>query len=97
MKSPYDIIIAPVVSERSMELTDGNKYVFKVDRKANKSEIKEAVETIFENVKVKKVNTINMKGKSTRYGMITGKKSDWKKAIVTLTDDSKEIELFGEL
>ena len=97
MKSPYDIIIAPVVSERSMELTDGNKYVFKVDRKANKSEIKEAVETIFENVKVKKVNTINMKGKSTRYGMITGKKSHWKKAIVTLTDDSKEIELFGEL
>lgn len=97
MKSPYDIIIAPVVSERSMELTDENKYVFKVDRKANKSEIKEAVETIFENVKVKKVNTINMKGKSTRYGMITGKKSDWKKAIVTLTDDSKEIELFGEL
>lgn len=97
MKSPYDIIIAPVVSERSMELTDGNKYVFKVDRKANKSEIKEAVETIFENVKVKKVNTINMKGKSTRYGMITGKKSDWKKAIVTLTDDSREIELFGEL
>ena len=97
MKSPYDIIIAPVVSERSMELTDENKYVFKVDRKANKSEIKEAVEAIFENVKVKKVNTINMKGKSTRYGMITGKKSDWKKAIVTLTDDSKEIELFGEL
>lgn len=97
MKSPYDIIIKPVVSERSMQLTDENKYVFKVDRKANKSEIKEAVETIFENVKVKKVNTINMKGKSTRHGMITGKKSDWKKAIVTLTDDSKEIELFGEL
>ena len=97
MKSPYDIIISPLVSERSMELMEENKYVFKVNRKANKSEVKEAVEAIFDGVKVKKVNTMNMLGKTTRFGTSKGKKSDWKKAIVTLTEDSKEIELFDEM
>ncbi|MDO4605251.1 MAG: 50S ribosomal protein L23 [Helcococcus sp.] len=97
MKSPYDIIISPVISERSMELNEERKYVFKVDKKANKSEIKAAIETIFEGVKVEKVNTMNMLGKKTRLGRIEGKKSDWKKAIITLKDDSKTIELFEEM
>lgn len=97
MKSPYDIIISPVISERSMELNEERKYVFKVDKKANKSEIKDAIETIFDGVKVAKVNTMNMLGKKTRLGRIEGKKSDWKKAIITLKDDSKTIELFEEM
>lgn len=97
MKSPYDIIISPIVSERSMDLIEERKYVFKVDKKANKSEIKAAIETIFDGVKVDKVNTMNMLGKKTRLGRIEGKKSDWKKAIVTLKEDSKTIELFEEM
>lgn len=97
MKSPYDIIIRPLVSEKSMDLIEQRKYVFRVDKKANKSEIKEAIEAIFDGVKVKKVNTINMLGKRTRLGKTVGKKSDWKKAIVTLKDDSKTIELFEEM
>lgn len=97
MKSPYDIILSPVVSERSMDLMEENKYVFKVDRKSNKSEIKEAIEQIFDGVKVAKVNTIRMLGKTTRYGRTEGKKSDWKKAIVTLKEDSKTIEFFDNM
>lgn len=97
MKSPYDIIISPIVSERSMDLIEERKYVFKVDKKANKSEIKAAIETIFDGVKVDKVNTMNMLGKKTRLGRIEGKKSDWKKAIVILKEDSKTIELFEEM
>lgn len=97
MKSPYDIIISPLVTERSMQLLEEKKYVFKVDKRANKSEIKEAIETIFDGVKVAKVNTINMLGKRVRFGNSQGKKSDWKKAIVTLKEDSKTIELFDEM
>ncbi|MFM1525651.1 MULTISPECIES: 50S ribosomal protein L23 [Helcococcus] len=97
MKSPFDIILTPVVSERSMDLMEEKKYVFKVSKKANKSEIKEAVEKIFDGVKVEKVNTINMLGKTTRYGNKVGKKSDWKKAIVTLKEDSKTIEFFENM
>lgn len=97
MKSPYDIIISPVISERSMDLMEDRKYVFKVDKKSNKSEIKAAIEEIFEGVKVAKVNTINMLGKTTRMGRTEGKKSDWKKAIVTLKEDSKTIEFFENM
>lgn len=97
MKSPYDIIISPVISERSMDLMEDRKYVFKVDKKSNKSEIKAAIEQIFEGVKVAKVNTINMLGKTTRMGRTEGKKSDWKKAIVTLKEDSKSIEFFENM
>lgn len=89
----YDIIIKPVVTERSMEGMDAKRYTFKVDTRANKSEIKKAVETIF-GVKVKKVNTMNITGKKKRMGANVGKRSDWKKAIVTLTEESKEIEFF---
>lgn len=96
MTAPYDIIIEPIITEESMEAMAERKYTFKVDKRANKSEIKKAVEKIF-GVKVAKVNTINMKGKKKRVGLNVGKTPDWKKAIVTLTEDSKEIEFFEGL
>ena len=92
----YDIIIKPVVTERSMENIESKRYTFKVDTRANKSEIKKAVETIF-GVKVKQVNTMNITGKKKRMGANVGKRPDWKKAIVTLTEDSKEIEFFESI
>lgn len=93
MKTPYDIIIKPLVTEESMNNMAERKYTFKVDKRANKSEIKKAVEKIF-GVKVEKVNTMNMTGKTKRMGIHVGKRPDWKKAVVTLTEDSKEIEFF---
>ena len=97
MKSPYDIVKRPIITEKSMELIEENKYTFEVDKNANKAEIKHAIETIFEGVKVKKVRTLNFTGKKvrTRYGY--GKRSDWKKAIVELTEDSQAIEYFDGL
>ena len=92
----YDIIIKPVVTERSMENMESKRYTFKVDTRANKSEIKKAVETIF-GVKVKQVNTMNITGKKKRMGANVGKRPDWKKAIVTLIEDSKEIEFFKSI
>lgn len=91
--TPYDIIIKPIITERSMDDMAFKKYTFEVDKTANKSEIKKAVERIF-GVKVEKVNTMNMTGKKVRRGLSVGKRKDWKKAIVTLTADSKEIEFF---
>ena len=88
-----DIIIAPVVTEKSVTLMADKKYTFKVDKNANKIQIANAVETIF-GVKVAKVNTISMKGAKRRMGRFEGYRSDWKKAIVTLTADSKTIEFF---
>lgn len=93
MKDLHDIIIAPIVTEKSVDLMDELKYTFRVDRRANKHEIKNAVEKIFD-VKVKSVNTINVSGKVRRRGLQVGKTPDWKKAIVTLTEDSNEIEFF---
>lgn len=93
MASAHDIIIAPLVTEESMDLMADNKYVFKVDKKATKPEIKAAVESIFD-VKVKKVNTMNVQGKVKRLGQNIGKRPDWKKAIVKLTDDSEAIDFF---
>lgn len=93
MKNPHDIIQKPLITERSMEDMEGKKYTFKVDKKANKIEVKNAVEEIF-NVKVLKVNTMNMNGKTKRMGRFEGKRPDWKKAIVQLTEDSKEIQFF---
>ena len=90
----YDIIRRPVITEQSMADVADKKYVFMVDIDSNKTEIKEAVETIF-GVKVAKVNTIRMQGKVKRTGAYpAGKRADYKKAIVTLTADSKTIELF---
>ncbi len=94
MKTPYDILLAPVVTERTMDQMSENKYTFRVDNKANKAEIKKAVETAFDGVKVKSVNTINMRGKTRRAGNHVYVASNWKKAIVTLASDSKSIELF---
>ena len=93
MKNPHDIIIRPIITERSMEDMAEKKYTFKVDKRANKIEIKNAVEEIF-NVKVEKVNIMNMVGKVKRMGRYGGKRADWKKAIVKLTEDSKEIQFF---
>ena len=94
MKNVYDIIRRPVITEQSMAGVADNKYVFIVDINANKTEIKEAVEAVF-GVKVAKVNTIRMQGKVKRVGANpAGKRADYKKAIVTLTADSKTIELF---
>ena len=93
MRNPHDIIIKPVVTERSMDDMSQNKYTFVVDKKSNKTEIKSAVEKVF-NVKVAKVNTMNMLGKIKRQGVHVGKRADWKKAIVTLAQDSKGIEFF---
>ncbi|HZG83359.1 50S ribosomal protein L23 [Paenibacillus sp.] len=93
MKSPYDIIRRPIITERTSELMEDKKYVFEVDRRVNKTEIKQAVESIFK-VKVSDVNTINVPGKPKRYGRYSGYTSEWKKAIVTLTPDSKELTFF---
>ena len=94
MKNVYDIIRRPVITEQSMAGVADNKYVFIVDINANKTEIKEAVEAAF-GVKVAKVNTVRMQGKVKRVGANpAGKRADYKKAIVTLTADSKTIELF---
>ncbi|QSX07488.1 50S ribosomal protein L23 [Alkalibacter rhizosphaerae] len=93
MLSPHDIIIKPIVTERSMDDIGENKYTFKVKKDANKIQIKNAVETIF-GVKVEKVFTMNMNGKMKRMGKYLGRRANWKKAIVKLTPDSKSIEFF---
>ena len=93
MKTAYDIIIKPVITEQSMEATEEKKYVFQVAVDANKIEIKKAIEEIF-GVKVEKVNTIRMDGKEKRMGVHIGRRANWKKAMVKLTADSKTIEFF---
>jgi large subunit ribosomal protein L23 len=93
MKSAYDIIKKPVITERSMSGVADSKYVFEVATSANKVEIKKAIEEIFD-VKVASVNTIKLPGKWKRMGVHTGKTTAKKKAIVTLTADSKPIEIF---
>ena len=94
MKNIYDIIRRPVITEQSMEAVADKKYVFMVDVDSNKTEIKSAIEQIF-SVKVAKVNTVRMQGKAKRTGAYpVGKRPEYKKAIVTLTADSKTIEFF---
>ena len=94
MKSAYDVIKRPVITEQSMESVADKKYVFMVDLEANKTEIKAAVEEIF-GVKVAKVNTVRMQGKMKRTGAYpAGRRAEYKKAVVTLTVDSKTIEFF---
>ena len=94
MKSAYDIIIRPVITEQSMEAVEMKKYVFIVANDANKTEIKKAVSEIF-GVKVEKVSTINMDGKQKRQGRYpAGRTASFKKAVVKLTADSKTIEFF---
>ena len=93
MKTAYDIIKKPLITEQGMEQIADRKYTFVVSPTANKIEIKKAVEEIF-GVNVEKVTTINMVGKIKRMGATSGKRSDWKKAVVKLTADSKTIEFF---
>ncbi|MBE5848276.1 MAG: 50S ribosomal protein L23 [Lachnospiraceae bacterium] len=93
----YDVILKPVVTEKSMSGMGDKKYTFLVHTEANKAQIKEAVEKMFEGAKVKSVNTMNMDGKNKRRGMTVGKTAKTKKAIVQLTADSKEIEIFSGL
>ena len=93
MKDPRDIIIRPIISERTMDDSQNSKYTFVVAKDANKIEIRKAVEEIFD-VKVEKVNTMNMRGKIKRRGRFEGKRPDWKKAIVKLKPGSKTIEFF---
>ena len=93
----YDVILKPVVTEKSMNVIADKKYTFLVHPDATKSQIKEAVEKMFEGTKVKKVNTMNIDGKTKRRGMTFGKTAKTKKAIVSLTEDSKDIEIFQGL
>ena len=93
----YDVILKPIVTEKSMAAMGEKKYTFLVHTEANKSMIKEAVEKMFEGTKVKNVNTMNLDGKTKRRGMTFGKTATTKKAIVTLTEDSKDIEIFEGL
>ena len=94
MKTAYDIIRRPVITEQSMAESENKKYVFEVDRGATKIEIAKAVEEVF-GVKVVKVNTLHVTGKLKRTGRYpAGRQSSWKKAVVTLADDSKSIEFF---
>lgn len=91
----YDVIKKPIITESTMVLLEESKYVFEVDTRAHKLLIKQAVEAAFDGVKVANVNTINVKPKAKRVGRYTGFTNKTKKAIITLTADSKAIELFG--
>ena len=94
MTKAYDIIKRPIITEKSMSMTEDKRYTFEVAKDANKIEIAKAVEEIF-GVKVAKVNTLNMYGKEKRTGRFpAGRRPSWKKAMVTLTADSKAIEFF---
>ena len=93
----YDVILKPVVTEKAMTQSAEKKYTFLVHPDATKIMIKDAVEKMFDGVKVQKVNTMNCEGKNKRRGMVTGKTAKTKKAIVQLTEDSKDIEIFAGL
>ena len=93
----YDVILKPVITEQSMAGMGDKKYTFLVHPEANKTQIKEAVQKMFDGVKVKRVNTINYDGKKKRRGMVVGRTAKTKKAIVTLTEASKDIEIFSGL
>ena len=93
----YDVILKPVITEKSMEDMSAKEYTFLVHPEANKTQIKEAVEKMFEGTKVANVNTMNLEGKTRRRGMTFGKTAAKKKAIVQLTEDSADIEIFAGL
>jgi large subunit ribosomal protein L23 len=93
----YDVILKPVITEKSMNAMSERKYTFYVHTEATKNQIKEAVEKLFDGAKVANVNTMNLDGKTKRRGNVFGKTAKAKKAIVTLTEDSAEIKLYEEL
>ena len=96
MKTGYDVIIRPIITENSMDMAEEKKYAFKVAKDAKKTEVRKAIEEIF-GVDVAKVNILNVSGKKKRMGRTMGTTSSYKKAVVTLTADSKEIEIFQNL
>lgn len=96
MRTAYDVVIKPIITEKSMQGIAQRKYTFKVAKDANKIEIARAVEELF-GVKVAKVNTMNVNGVEKRMGAHKGYRPDWKKAIVTLKEDSKTIEFFDSM
>ena len=93
----YDVILSPVITEKSMNAMADKKYTFYVHTDATKTQVKEAVEKMFEGTKVAKVNTMNLEGNNRRRGMTIGKTAKKKKAIVQLTEDSADIEIFAGL
>ena len=93
----YDVILAPVVTEKSMDGMATKRYTFLVHPEANKTQIKEAVEKMFPGTKVLKVNTLNMDGKEKRRGRTIGRTAKTKKAYIQLTEDSKDIEIYSGL
>ncbi|MEE0294100.1 MAG: 50S ribosomal protein L23 [Eubacterium sp.] len=93
----YEVILSPVITEKSMNAMADKKYTFYVHTDATKTQVKEAVEKMFEGTKVAKVNTMNLEGKNRRRGMTIGKTAKKKKAIVQLTEDSADIEIFAGL
>lgn len=93
MKDPRDIIKRPIITESTSDMMADKKYVFEVDIRSNKTEIKKAIEEIFD-VKVVNVNTLRTARKPKRYGRYSGYSAERKKAIVRLTEDSKELEFF---
>ena len=97
MKSVADIIVRPLITEKSMDGVGAKVYSFEVQKNATKAEIANAVETMFKKTKVVKVNVINMKKKPKRYGVHFGYTSEWKKAIVTLSEDSAPIAFFESM
>lgn len=97
MKTAYDIIVKPIITEHSMDGLADKKYTFQVQKSANKIEIKKAIEEIFPGTIVDKVTTANRLGKVKRMGQTEGRRTSWKKAVVKLTQDSKPIEFFEGL
>ena len=97
MKSVADIIVRPLITEKSMDGIASKVYTFEVQKDATKADVANAVETMFKKTKVVKVNIINMKKKPKRYGVHFGYTSEWKKAIVTLSEDSAPIAFFDSM
>ena len=97
MKTSYDIIVRPIITEDSMSRIAEKKYTFEVAKSATKAEIAKAVEELFKGTKVASVNTINMKKKPKRYGVHFGYTGEWKKAVVTLSEDSAPIAFFESM
>lgn len=96
MKTGYDVILSPIITEQTIDMNAEKKYAFKVAPEANKTEVRQAIEAIF-GVEVAKVNVMNVDGKKKRMGRTVGRTSSYKKAIVTLAAGSKEIEIFQGL
>ena len=97
MKSYADIIVRPLITEKSMDSVPNKRYSFEVQKTATKADVAAAVEAMFKKTKVVKVNIVNMKKKPKRYGVHFGYTSEWKKAIVTLSEDSAPIEFFESM